>query len=200
MLQQVISKMGQEAINQIWADWISMATHWAGFKWQQLEGIVINLLQSEYSEREIQAIIPVDDARIDQLRNVLKNGIDTLHTHHPPHIHVHTIHGNDMDAIKADAKTWEVDDEFPCTHRCPKQYLLDVTLTFTKLHQRYKAKIEASNDGARIVSYLRWIQYVHLFYLGLGLACSAETYATTVFELISSSNAMTFLLTNVITY
>jgi hypothetical protein len=192
--------MGQEAINQIWADWISMATHWAGFKWQQLEGIVINLLQSEYSEREIQAIIPVDDARIDQLRNVLKNGIDTLHTHHPPHIHVHTIHGNDMDAIKADAKTWEVDDEFPCTHRCPKQYLLDVTLTFTKLHQRYKAKIEASNDGARIVSYLRWIQYVHLFYLGLGLACSAETYATTVFELISSSNAMTFLLTNVITY
>ncbi|CAN5972739.1 unnamed protein product [Sphagnum jensenii] len=55
-----------------------------------------------------------------------------------------------MDAIKADAKTWEVDDEFPCTHRCPKQYLLDVTLTFTKLHQRYKAKIEASNDGARI--------------------------------------------------
>jgi hypothetical protein len=27
-----------------------------------------------------------------------------------------------------------------------KQYLFDVTLTFTKLHQRYLAKIEASND------------------------------------------------------
>ncbi len=177
-----------------------MATHWAGFKWQQLEGIVINLFQSEYLECEIRAIIPVDDARIDRLRNVLKNGINTLHTRHPPHIPIHIIHSNDMDAIKADAETWEVEDKFPWTHRCPKQYLLDVTLTFTKLHQRYKAKIETSNDGGRIISYLKWIQYVHLFYLGLRLTCSAKTYATIVFELISSSNAMTFLLINVITY
>jgi hypothetical protein len=90
-----------------------MATHWAGFKWQQLEGIVINLFQSEYLECEIRAIIPVDDARIDRLRNVLKNGINTLHTRHPPHIPIHIIHSNDMDAIKADAETWEVEDKFP---------------------------------------------------------------------------------------
>jgi hypothetical protein len=42
------------------------------------------------------------------------------------------------------------------------------------LHQHYKAKIEASNDAAYVVSYLRWIQYVHFFYLGLRLARSTE--------------------------
>jgi len=151
-----------------------MATHWVGFKGQQLEGIIINLLQSEYSKRKIRAIIPVGSARINQLRNVLKNDINTLHTRCPPHIPIHVIHGSNLDVIKANAEIWEVEDEFPCTHRYSKQYLLDVTLTFTKLHQHYKAKIEASNDGARIVSYLKWIQYVHLFYLGLRLARSTK--------------------------
>ncbi len=60
------------------------------------------------------------------------------------------------------------------THRRPKQYLLDATLTFTKLHQRYRANIEASNDGVRVLSYSKKIQYMHLFNLGLHLACSAE--------------------------
>jgi hypothetical protein len=69
--------------------------------------------------------------------------------------------------IKVDVETWEVEDGFPCTDRRLNQYLLDATLTFTKLHQHYKAKIEASNDGACVISYSRWIQYMHLFYLGL---------------------------------
>jgi hypothetical protein len=112
--------MGQKAIDQIRADWISMATHWAGSKWQQSEGIVINLLQSEYWKRKIRAIIPIDDARIYRLCNVLKNNINTLHTHHHPHIPARAIHDSDLDAIKANAKTWEVKDAFPCTHCCPK--------------------------------------------------------------------------------
>jgi hypothetical protein len=36
--------MGQKAIDQIQADWISMATHRAASKWQHSEGIAINLL------------------------------------------------------------------------------------------------------------------------------------------------------------
>jgi hypothetical protein len=56
--------MGQKVIDQIRADWISMETHHANFKWQQLKGIVINLLQSGYSKCEIRAIILVSGARI----------------------------------------------------------------------------------------------------------------------------------------
>jgi hypothetical protein len=111
-----------------------MATHRTSFEWQQSEGIIINLLQNGYSEREIRAIILVSDVRINRLHNVLKNGIDTLHTCHPPHIHVHVIHNSNLDAIKVNAETWEVEDGFPYTHRHPKQYLLDAILTFTKLH------------------------------------------------------------------
>ncbi len=166
--------MGQEAIDQIRADWISMATHRASSKWQQLEGIIINLLQSGYLECEIRTIIPVGGTKINWLCNVLTNDINTLHTRHPLHIPAHAIHNNDLDAIKADVETREVKDGFPCTHCRPKQYLLDATLTFTKLHQCYKAKIEASIDGAYIVSYSKWIQYMHLFYPGLCLARLAE--------------------------
>jgi hypothetical protein len=97
-----------------------------------------------------------------------------LHTRCPPHIPAHAIHDSNLDMIKANAETWEVEDGFPCTHRHLKQYLLDVTLTFTKLHQHYRAKIEASNDGACIILYSRWIQYVHLFYPGLCLAHLAK--------------------------
>jgi len=97
-----------------------------------------------------------------------------LHTQDPLHILAREIHDSDLDAIKANAETWEIKDGFPCTHRRPKRYLLDATLTFIKLHQRYKAKIEASNDGACVISCLRWIQYVHLFYLGLHLTHSVE--------------------------
>ncbi len=97
-----------------------------------------------------------------------------MHTYHPPHIPAHAIHDSDRDVIKANAKTWEVKDGFPCTHYRPKQYLLDVTLTFTRLRQCYKAKIEGSNDGVYVVLYSKWIQYMHLFYLGLRLACLAE--------------------------
>jgi hypothetical protein len=41
---------------------------------------------------EIEAIILGDDVRIDRL----KNSIDTLHTHHPPHILAHAIHNSDL--------------------------------------------------------------------------------------------------------
>jgi len=85
-----------------------------------------------------------------------------------------STHDSNLDVIKANAETWEVEDGFLCTHRRLKQYLFYATLTFTKLHQRYKAKIKASNDGACVVSYSRWIQYVHLFYLGLHLAHLVE--------------------------
>jgi hypothetical protein len=71
-----------------------------------------------YSERK--ANILVDNVKIDQLCNVLKNDINMLHTHRPPHIPIHAIHDNDLDTIKAVAETWEVKHGFPCTHHCPK--------------------------------------------------------------------------------
>jgi hypothetical protein len=114
----------------------------------------MNLIQSGFSKREIRAILPINGSKISRLCKVLQDGIDTLHIRHP-HIPAHALHDNNLDTIKVDAKSWEVEDGFPCTHRRPKQYLLDSKLTFTKLYQRYKDKIEFANDSHRVISYSR---------------------------------------------
>jgi len=108
------------------------------------------------------------------LRKVLQDGIDTFHTRRRPRVPAHALHDNDLHKIKADAESWEVEDGFPYAHRRSKQYFLDPKLTFTKLYQRYKDEIESANDTRRVVLYLRWIQYIHLFFPSLRLAQTVE--------------------------
>jgi hypothetical protein len=134
----------------------------------------MNLIQNGFSKCEIWAVLPVDGSNLNGLCKVLQDGIDTFHTCHPPRVPIHALHDNDLDMIKADAKSWEVEDGFHYAHRRLKQYLLDSKLTFTKLYQRYKDKIESTNDSRRVVSYSRWIQYICLFFLGLHLARTAK--------------------------
>jgi hypothetical protein len=97
--------------------------------------------------------LPINSSNINQLRKVLQDGIDTLHICHPPRVPVHALHDNDLDTIKAYAESSEVEDDFPCTHKHSKQYLLDPKFTFTKLYQRYKDKIKSANDGLHFVLY-----------------------------------------------
>lgn len=132
------------------------------------------MIQSGFLKREIQAILLISDSKISRLCKVSQDGIDTLHTRHPQRIPTHALHDNDLDTIKANAKSWEVEDSFPYTHKRPKQYLIDLKLTFTKLYQRYKDKIESANDRSRVVSYSRQIQYIHMFFPSVHLARTAE--------------------------
>jgi hypothetical protein len=103
-LERVITKIGQDAIDKIHVDWASMETDCANAKWQQLEGIIMNLIWSGFSKCEIQAILPLSGSKISQLRKVLQDGIDMLHTRHPPCVPTHAFHDNDLDMIKVDAK------------------------------------------------------------------------------------------------
>jgi hypothetical protein len=104
-------------------------------------------------ECEIQVVLLVDDSKISRLCKVLQDGIDMLHTRHPSCIPAHALHDNNLDMIKANAESWEVEDGFPCVHRRSIQYLLDLKFTFTKLYQRYKDKIESTNDNRRVILY-----------------------------------------------
>ncbi|CAM6023759.1 unnamed protein product [Sphagnum balticum] len=117
----------------------------------------MNLIQSRFLKREIQAVLLVNGSKINRLCKVLQDGIDTLHTHRPLRIPTHALHDNDLDTIKVDAECWEVEDNFPYVHKRSKQYLLDPKLTFTKLYQKYKDKIESTNDGHHVVLYSCWI-------------------------------------------
>lgn len=157
----------------------------------------MNLIQSGFLEREIRAVLPIGGSKINRLQKVLY-GINILHTHRPPHNLAHALHDNNLDIIKVDVEFWEVKDGFPCAHKRPKQYLLDLKLTFTKLYQRYKDKIESTNDSHRVISYSHWIQYIHLFFLAFAQFAPSRMYVITTFISISSYSETTFLLMNVI--
>jgi hypothetical protein len=43
-LERVITKIDQDVIDKIRADWASMETDQASAEWQQLEGIIMNLI------------------------------------------------------------------------------------------------------------------------------------------------------------
>ena len=136
-LKRVTEKLGEQTLAKMREDWAMMETGAAGREWETSDGIVINLIQSGFSEMEIRAIIPVGGYKIGRLRDVLKVGFEQNHTRRPPRTPAHAVVDADLDAIKQHALTWEVEDGFPCAHRRPKQYLVDPKLTFTKLYQGY---------------------------------------------------------------
>jgi len=43
-LEWVITKIVQDTIDKIRADWASMKLDWVGAEWQQSEGIIMNLI------------------------------------------------------------------------------------------------------------------------------------------------------------
>nr|XP_032800654.1 uncharacterized protein LOC116937610 [Petromyzon marinus] len=91
----------------------------------------------------------------------------------PPRVPHHALAADDLEAIRESACAWEVEDDFPCSHRRPRQYSVEPNVTWTELYRRYKANLDAV-EGSRVVSYSRWIQYVHVFYPGLRLARTAD--------------------------
>nr|XP_032818404.1 uncharacterized protein LOC116947095 [Petromyzon marinus] len=160
------AKLGAAAIVKIRQDWDAMETGRAGSEWQQSEGIILNLVQMQLSEREIRTILPVGGSRLARLRKVAADGFDSLHTRRAPTTPAHALTDADLTALRNDVASWEVEDGFACGH------LLDSTITWTKLHSRYKAKME--EQDARVISFSRWTRYVHQLYAGLRLARSAE--------------------------
>jgi hypothetical protein len=63
-LEQVITKIGQDAIDKICADWVYMETDWASVERQQSEGIIMNLNQNGFSKCEIRATLPISSSKI----------------------------------------------------------------------------------------------------------------------------------------
>jgi len=55
-----------------------------------------------------------------------------------------------------------LEDGFPCAHRCPREYFVKENVTWKSLHAKYAQKMTES--GYRVISLNRWIQYVHYFF------------------------------------
>jgi hypothetical protein len=91
-------------------------------------------------KREIQAILPVGNSKISRLCKVLQDGINTLHTRRPPRIPTHALHDNDLDTIKANVESWEVEDSFPYTQKVPK------TISFRSETHVHKVVLEVQGQ------------------------------------------------------
>lgn len=115
-----IRLLGEHVANDIRELWDSMETKRAGSKWEQSEGIIINLIQQNIPENVIRAIVHVGGSRIDRLRKVVKNGIDTLHTCRAPCVPHHAVTEVDMQKIKEDYKDCLLEEGFHCAHRRPQ--------------------------------------------------------------------------------
>ncbi|XP_075914241.1 uncharacterized protein LOC142908003 [Petromyzon marinus] len=172
-MARAVSILGDDAVRSIRDEWRSTEAARGGSEWRQSERIVLQMLQRGLSESVIRAVIPVGGSRVHRLRKALESGVETSRARRPPRVPHHALAADDLEAIRESACAWEVEDDFPCSHRRPRQYSVEPNVTWTELYRRYKANLDAV-EGSRVVSYSRWIQYVHVFYPGLRLARTAD--------------------------
>ncbi|BBN16541.1 hypothetical protein MPTK1_7g07230 [Marchantia polymorpha subsp. ruderalis] len=63
-------------------------------------------------------------------------------------------------------------DEFPCSHRRPRQYILEQKMIWTKPWTKYLIKMNSMNH--RVISFFRWTQYVKLEFPRVRLSRTAK--------------------------
>ncbi|OWY97879.1 hypothetical protein PHMEG_00031484 [Phytophthora megakarya] len=163
---RAVEKLGEDTLKEMGDDWGSWDTKYGSAEWEQSEGVVLNLLQQGFSEREIKAILPVGGSRVSRLPKVLALGVDTLHTRRQPSTPWHAFTDKGLDNFKAHCSTWVLEDGFPCAHHRPRQYFTEPNLTWLVVHSRYVYDSKREDSDARTMSYSRFTQYVHFYYPG----------------------------------
>lgn len=84
----------------------------------------------------------------------------------------HSLTEDEINSIKDEYQHWELEDGFPCAHRRPRKFFVKEHVTWSALWKEYEIRQKAHNK--RVVSYTRWIQYIHYYYPGLRLSRTAE--------------------------
>ena len=83
--------LGKEEVLRLREQWDSMDTKYGGKEFQQGEGMIISLLKQNLSQIVIRAIFLVGGSRVQRLKKVLDDGIETLHTRRQPSQPVHAL-------------------------------------------------------------------------------------------------------------
>ena len=83
----------------------------------------------------------------------------------------------DINHIKTNAKDWELEDGFACSHRRQKQYFVQPAnkkekITWKLVHGKYKQY--CADAKTNHMSYSRWLQYVRYIFPGLRTTRSQE--------------------------
>ena len=119
------------------------------------------------SEKETHSFITVGGHKMQRVRNELRDPSlrENRNTRKPPS---HTATDSDIEEIVAHAKTWDLEDGSACSHRRLKRFFEEPEITWLRVHGEYKVVVEAK--GKRILSSIRWRQYVMALFPHVRLA------------------------------
>jgi hypothetical protein len=118
------------------------------------------------------ALLGIGGTQIERLKAMLRDGVDKLHTRRVPAAPHHALTEEDVEKFLETCSDWELEEGFPCSHRRPRHYFISPEITFKDQWEIYASKVDAA--GLRVISYERWLQYVHYYFPGLRRAGSKE--------------------------
>lgn len=132
------------------ATYASLDSKWGGSEHDQAEGMVLGLMRQAIPDAQIRAIFGIGGSMIARPKNVVANGVDTLHIRRIASKPKHALTDDDISFFLSACQEWELQDGFPCSHRGPRQYLVEEAMTWRKLWERYKKK--ATLASRRIIA------------------------------------------------
>lgn len=128
-LERAYATLGEEVVKQLQSTYASLDSTWGGTEHDQAEGMVIDLLRQRAPDAQIRAVFGVGGSMIARPKLVSVNGVDTLHTRRASSTRTHAFTDDDIAFFLASSSEWGLEDGFPCSHRRPRQYLVEAKVT-----------------------------------------------------------------------
>ena len=135
------------------------------------------MIECGFSQIELRSWFKIGGFRVQRLKAEMKD--PTFRSRKlEPRTPSHAFNEEDFARLKAHVASWNsrLEDGYPCFHRRQKRYFIvkpdQEKVTWEKLHHEYKVKMEQGKH--RVMSYSRWLQYVHYFFPEISIAPPKE--------------------------
>lgn len=168
-LKRIMEKVGEESMQTIKETFHSLSVNGDNEKKLQADGIILNLMDMGISNNDIKFFLHCGGPRVNRLRLAKESGFQAVKEKNAPK---HALSSDDIERVKSFIMLLPTEEGYPCCHRRMKNYLMDQGLTWKQLWRRYETIME--EDNHRVVSYERWLQYVHYEFPGLRLSRTKE--------------------------
>ena len=131
-----------------------------------LNGVIMALVQNNLSNVEIRAMTGCGVSKITRVRKILKS---PARAKTQPRRPAHACAQKDLDNIRFHLEGLNTEDGYPCAHRRPIKFFTTAMLTWKKIYLGYKECMTEQDPPQRVLSPVRWREYVRAFFPGLHL-------------------------------
>ncbi|XP_041454613.1 uncharacterized protein LOC121407545 [Lytechinus variegatus] len=151
--ERVVRKLGEEKIEEI-VNTFSKADGTANKA--RADGMILTMLAQGLSQIEVISILPVGGYRVSRLSRFDPEEEEGKTRKIP----WHAATDEDKEAIKKQIDSWDIEPGYPCAHRKPLEYI-EAGKEWQALYAEYKE--ERCMSGNRVLSLVRWREYVRAF-------------------------------------